>query len=729
MPQLSPDKASPISITSRGPVAPKQSYERTFHGHTVIDPWRWLDSPDNEDVRALVAAENEWAREVLAPIDDLQATIRKEIKGYTQETDVSAPIKDGDYWYYTRTREGIDYPAHYRIAGERPQLDRETVGPDEELLLDEAERAEGFEFYACANHVVAHDGELFLWAEDTCGGERFDLKIKDLTTGEIIDEAVTGIGYGIAVSGAWVYYVRMNDAWRPHQIWVHRIGTEQADDELVLEEADEKFGLWVRRSRDGQWIVLTAEATLTTKAWLIPTGDPSAPIPFTTPQEGMRFRVEPAGDHFVITHNRYRNDESMALAHMVDTRQFTPLGQSAKTPELCPLDQWQEVWEPEEGQRLLTATAFAQFTAAIMRSEGQTAIRILHRATSPAHLVDTYERMSWVEWDEPARVIEISSNRQWQTDRLRFSVESFALPVIDADWIIEAGQAEVIKRQEVPGFNPNLYETKREWVEARDGTRIPVSMVYRVGVHPDGTNAVLEWGYGSYETSMEPWFITNFIPLLDRGIILALAHIRGGGELGRDWYEQGKLDKKRNTFTDFVDVGRWLVDSRWAAPDRLGAIGGSAGGLLVGAATNLDPSLYRFVSAQVPFVDALNTILDPSKPLTAGEWDEWGNPLESEEIYRAMLEYSPYENIQAVPYPTIFAESSLNDIRVSFVEPLKWVQRLRDISETGSNNPVVLAIEEVAGHAGASGRSKERDEVARRWAFLLHTLAATERLN
>ncbi|MDO5728460.1 MAG: S9 family peptidase [Actinomycetaceae bacterium] len=728
MPQDSPDFDMSIAQTSRGPVAPKQPFKRTFHGHTVIDPWKWLDDPKSEDVLALVTAENEWAEHTLAPTRELRATIRQEIQSYTQETDVSAPIQDGDYWYFTRTREGIDYPAHYRVKGERPDLDRETIGEGEQLILDEAERAQGHEFYASVNHVVAHDGELYLWAEDTSGGELFDLKIKDLTTGQIVDDAVTGIGYGLAVTGAWVYYVRMNQAWRPHQIWVHRIGTPQSDDKLVLEEADEKFGLWVRRSRDGQWIVIEAEAALTTKVWLIPTGDPSAPRPFAAPHEGMRYRVEPAGNHFAITHNRYREDESLALAPMVDTAQFNPLGPGADARELCPVDQWQEVWTPDAGERLLEVTAFADFTAAIMRSNGQTAIRILHRGTTPVQLTDTYSRMSWVEWDEPARVLEIGSNRQWNTDRIRFSVESFALPTIDADWIVETGEADLIKHKEVPGFDPSQYETTREWVTARDGTRIPVSMVYRVGTQPDGTNPALEWGYGSYEVAMEPWFTTNFIPLLDRGVVLALAHIRGGGELGRGWYEQGKFEKKPNTFTDFVDVGRWLIEAGWAARDRLAALGGSAGGLLMGAAVNLEPNLYRFVSAQVPFVDALTTILDPSKPLTVGEWDEWGNPLESEEIYRVMAAYSPYENVQSVRYPTIFAETSLNDIRVSFVEPLKWMQRLREVTEVGSDNPVVLTVEEVAGHGGGSGRSKKWDEVARRWAFLLSTLDATSRL-
>lgn len=721
--------SSQIQQTLRGPVAPRRHHIRTFHADQVEDPWQWLDNPASEEVQALVHAENEWAEQILAPTARLRSTIRKELQAHTQETDVTAPVKEGEYWYYSRTREGIDYPAHYRVKGQRPNLDPYDVADNEELIVDEATRAEGHDFYASTNRVVGPDGELYLWAEDTTGGELFDLKIMDLATGQIIDEAVTSIGYGIAVSNMWVYYVRMNEAWRPYQIWVHRIGTDQTDDQLIIEEPDEAFGLWVRPSRDGQWIVIEAEATLTTKTWLVPVGNPSEPLPFTTVRDGMRFHVEPAGDHFLITHNRHRIDDSLALAPMIDISRFVPLGQGVDQKALCELDQWVEVWTPSDGERLLAVTAFAGFTAATMRSNGQSAIRILHRAEGSRTLEDTYDRMSWVEWNEPVRVLEIGSNREWNTDRLRFSVESFALPPIDADWIVETGQSDIVKRQIVPGFDPHHYETRREWVEADDGTTIPVALVYRKGIKPDGTNPALEWGYGSYEVSLEPWFMTSTIPLLDRGLVFVLASIRGGGELGRDWYEQGKLERKPNTFTDFVSVGRWLINTGWAAPNRLAALGGSAGGLLMGAAANLAPELYRFISAQVPFVDALNTILDPSKPLTVGEWDEWGNPIESEEIYRVMRDYSPYENIRPVPYPTIFAETSLNDIRVSFVEPLKWVQRLRADSEVGTDNPVILAIEEIAGHSGASGRSNTWDEIARRWAFLLHTIGALNRID
>ncbi|MDO5719860.1 MAG: prolyl oligopeptidase family serine peptidase [Actinomycetaceae bacterium] len=719
----------PIRMTSRGPIAAQRQYIRTFHADQVADPWHWLDTPQSEEVAALVRAENAWADQVLAPTQPLRARIRDELKSLTQETDVTAPVKEGEYWYYSRTREGIDYPAHYRVKGERPALDPYRVSEAEQLIVDEARRAQGKDFYASTNHTVAHDGRWYMWAEDTTGGELFDLIILDLQTGKIIDESVKSIGYGIATTDAWVYYVRMTEAWRPYQIWVHRIGTDQAEDRLVLEEPDEKFGLWIRRSRDSRWIVIEAESTLSTKSWLIPTGAPSAPLPFVNAQEDMRFRVEPAGDHFAITHNRHRKDESLALAPMIDRSRFVPLGQEIDVEELCGLDQWVEVWTPTDGERLLAVTAFADFTAAVMRSSGQSAIRILHRADNPGDLSRIYDEMSWVEWDEPVRVIEMGSNREWHTDRLRFTVESFALPQIDADWIVATGGTEIVKRQVVPGFEPDKYETRREWVTAEDGTQIPVALVHRKGIEPDGSNPALEWGYGSYEVSLEPWFMTSTISLLDRGLVVALASIRGGGELGRDWYEQGKLEKKPNTFTDFVAVGRWLVDTGWAAPDRLAALGGSAGGLLVGAAANLAPDLYRFISAQVPFVDALNTILDPSKPLTIGEWDEWGNPIESEEIYRVMRGYSPYENIQPAPYPTIFAETSLNDIRVSFVEPLKWVQRLRADSVVGVDNPVVIAIEEVAGHAGVSGRSKMWDEIARRWAFLLHTIDAVNRMD
>lgn len=754
-----------ITQSPLGPIAEKGNHVRNFHGQPEIDPWNWLDvKPEDanyETVQQLVALENEHANSVIEPTRPIREKIVAEIRSYTEETDVSAPVKNGDYWYFTRTFEGIDYPLLARVkSNDVPLLNAHSTHPDEETILNQAQRAEGKVFYNVTNQTIDAQNNRFIWAEDTTGGELFDLYVMDLETKEIIDSVVKEVAYSVAAVGDDIYYTRVDDAWRSFQIWVHRIGTEASEDQLVLEELDEKFEITVSKSRDGQWVVISAWATLSTRHWLIPAdGKRHQPRMFATPEEGFRYNIEPAGDHILVIHNRLSQDESLALVSTPSLEKFQ--GTSLEKP-LCPVDSWVENWPLAANERLLEVHAFAGFVAFGMRANGQTAIRIWKRVDGretgrkqgqnsndvpldEKQLKEIYAEAEDISWPLEVRVLEIGTNPDWESNSLRFTVESFAQPIISADYQVvfpaddanlatnsqltepaEGANITVIKELKVPGFDPSEYKTKLEWVESRDGVKIPVSMVYRADIEPNGTNAGLIYGYGSYEVSLDPWFSINRLSLLNRGVVYAMAHIRGGGELGRNWYEEGKFAVKTNTFNDFVDVSKWLIASGWVAQGRLAAQGGSAGGLLMGAVTNQAPELYAVVNAQVPFVDALNTILDPTKPLTTGEWDEWGNPIESPEIFEVMRSYSPYDNVKATTYPTIVAETSLNDIRVSYIEPLKWVQRLRDLTSVTEVNPVICLIEEVAGHAGGSGRSKKWDEYARSVAYILHKLEINE---
>ena len=777
-----------------GPIAEPRDFQRQFHGYSDSDPWRWIDVPlegqatpertddvpvegeaateradDVAAVNVLVEAENRWAEKLLAPTQKLQDTIVEEIRQHTQLTDVTAPVRRGEYWYYSRIQEGSDYYTHHRLRSETlPQLDAHTRPEGEETILDEVRRARGQEFYNMENYAISPSGNLAAFSEDVTGAETFDLKIRDLQSGEIIDEGVRAVAYGIALTDEYVWYARNDDAWRQCEIWVHRIGADPATDRLVLREPDALFNVMVELSRDGKWVVISSGSALTSKCWIAPADGVSAPRLVAAPEHGVRYLVEVAGDHLAIVHNRLREDESLAVAQLPAAQTWQSpdigedgavvpgvaavgdvpetgggddvpqVGQAPAAPdlaapaldELAPAETWVDVLVPAEGERLLKCDAFRDFVALTMRSDGQTALRILRRHEPASEAPVTHEELgaiyshsSDVQWPLAVRVIEPGLNPQWDTDRVRFIVESFALPPVWADWLVETDTAQVVKATEVDGFNPDEYEVRREWVEASDGTKIPVSMVMRKGTTPDGTHPGWLYGYGSYEASTDPWFSRPRLSLLQRGVVYAMAHIRGGGEMGRAWYENGKFAAKPNTFTDFVAVAEWMQDSGWVQPGRLAAEGGSAGGLLMGAVANLAPEAFRVIVAKVPFVDALNTILDPTKPLTVGEWEEWGNPIESREIFEVMRSYSPYDNVREdVAYPAILALTSLNDIRVSFVEPLKWMQRLRARTRVGADNPVLCRLELVAGHAGGSGRTRAWEDYARTAAFVLTKL-------
>ncbi|MCG7309360.1 S9 family peptidase [Brachybacterium sp. ACRRE] len=746
----------PVDPAASAPRPPRPAHrptDRTHHGDTVSDPFEWLRVKEDPEVIAHLEAENAFADARTAHLSGLRSDLVSEFVGHTQETDQSVPVRRGDWWYLTRTTEGEDYPRHTRVA-ETPELPRGAGGvpavepgvllPGEQVILDAQSLAEGREFFSLGGMRPSPSQDLLAFSTDVRGDERFDVVVTDLRRGsadgtgsaggEVIDEAVRGAGYGLAFSTdeQWLFYARVDDAWRQHQIWRHRLGTDAQEDQLVLEETDERFSIGFGTSRDGSTLIIEAASTTTSEGWLLDLSDPtSAPRSAGGRRPGIEYSLEPAGDHLLVVHNDGAPGFALATASLEDP------------------GSWTTILEAADGERLESVDAFAGFAALELRSGGLAAVRVIPRrgatgagtgsnaeAGAGADVDGDTAAHAWAvedAWDVShggeLDTVFLQANHQFDEQLLRYQLTSLLTPSTIAQVDVRTREHEVLRRTPVPGYDPELYVEKRLWARAADGTSIPISLAARREVAPDATNPGYLYGYGSYEASMDPSFVPTRLSLLDRGVVVAVAHVRGGGEMGRPWYEHGKLLEKRNTFTDFVDCAAHLVDAGWVAPDRLSAEGRSAGGLLMGAIANLAPERFRAIIAGVPFVDALTTILDPSLPLTVGEWEEWGDPLHDPEVYAYMKSYSPYENVREVEYPAIFASTSLNDTRVFFVEPAKWVARLREtVTSDQDERPIVFRCEMVAGHGGRSGRYAKWEQRADELAWLLDQIGATARI-
>ncbi|MFY9262645.1 MAG: S9 family peptidase [Arcanobacterium sp.] len=747
------------------PRAAKKPSTRIFHDDVVVENYQWMRNENDPDVLEHVRAENAWFEQNTAHLADLRARLVSEFAGYTKETDVSVPRRIGDYWYWTRTWEGKAYPALFRCAVEHPAVRPQVMarpygepaagaepaaggepvvdgepaaGVDsvpETVVYDGNVLAEGQDFFAVGARAISPDGRLLALAVDTSGNEYFTLRISEIDSGEVVEEKLENIGYGLVFSadGRVVFYTRMDDAWRTYQVWAHRIGEDPANDRLLFEEKDELFSLAIGRSRDGQWLMVHSESRTTTEVHLFSTVDPERYFTVCERSADLDYSVEVAGDGLFIIHNRDNIGFDLAWA---------PVAPS--TP-----DEWVKIDGAGDGERFTGMSAFRDFAVLAYRSGGQMRLRAYPRvagagsgavagvepteptgvtATEPITPNDTETHVAAASgWGTPVVIpaeelstITLWGNANWDAREVNFMTESLLTPDSFHSYSIDTGEVTTLKVTEVPGYDRGKYVQYWAWARATDGTEIPLTIAHRADLDRQGKNPGLIEGYGSYEISNDPWFVTSNISLLERGVVLAVAHIRGGGEMGRAWYDQGKLLAKRNTFTDFVDSARYLVDIGLVDADRLAAEGGSAGGLLMGAATNLAPELFRVVHARVPFVDALTTILDPSLPLTVGEWEEWGNPVESAEVYHYMKSYSPTENVRAVEYPAILASTSVNDIRVSFTEPTKWIQVLRDYATNDEvKRPILQYTELAGGHAGGSGRYRRWENRARQLAFIL----------
>lgn len=698
-------------MTAVPPTAKRVDHRREHHGDVFIDPYEWLRDKSNPEVIAYLEAENAYTDTQTEHLEPLRQRIFDEIKARTKETDLSVPTRRGDWWYYGRSFEGKQYSVHCRCPvtdpndWTPPQFDEDTEVPGEVVLLDENVEAEGHTFFSMGAATVSVDGHTLAYSVDVIGDERYTLKFKDLRTGELYEDSIVGIGAGAtwAADNRTVYYVTVDDAWRPDTVWRHRLGAGLPA-ERVYHEPDERFWVAVGRTRSDKYLFIAAGSSVTSEVFYGDAADPEATFtPVLPRRELVEYSVEHAvvggEDRFLILHNDGAENFTLVEAPVSDPTAFRTL------------------IEHREDARLDAVDAFDGLLVVSYRSEALPRIQLW-----PIYADGNYGHPAEVEFDTELTSSGLAGNPNWSTPRLRVATTSFVVPLRVYDLDLATGERILLREQPVLGdYRPDEYVERRDWAIASDGARIPVSIIHRAGLQFPAPTLI--YGYGAYESCEDPRFSIARLSLLDRGMAFVIAHVRGGGELGRPWYEHGKLLEKKNTFTDFIAVARHLVDTDVTRPENLVALGGSAGGLLMGAVANMAPEMFAGILAQVPFVDALTTILDPSLPLTVTEWDEWGNPLADEDVYHYMKSYTPYENVEARRYPAILAMTSLNDTRVYYTEPAKWVAALRhaQIDPVTDAPRVLLKTEMVAGHGGISGRYERWKETAFQYAWVLAT--------
>ena len=693
------------------PVAPRRASTRTHHGDTFTDPYAWMRDKADPEFLAYLNAENAYTEAVTAPLADLRQEIYGDISARTKQTDLSVPefVRHpglGEYWYYARSTEGLDYPSYHRCPAQgRDSLPDPSKGTPEgeQLLLDAQALATGKEFFALGCFDVSPNGRLAAYSVDTTGDERYRLTFLDLLTGQAMADEVPEVASGGCWAGDDAFcYLTVDDAWRPDRLWRHRLG-DIGEDELLYTEADERFWLGVDSSRDNRWVQLGAASKSSTETWLLDAIDPAATLRSVAPRrDDIEYDVEVAGDRLFIVHNDGAPDFALAEAPLTSTD----------------ASEWTPIWPGEPGVRLLGVVSYDRVLVQSLRREGLQVVTLRHRDAAG----DVGPEVG-IAFDEPIYTVDVDGGDEADTDRIRLHYQSMVTPDEVIDYHLDDGERTVLRRRPVlehpvnGPYRPTDYRQQRVWAVVSDGTRIPISLVYRADTPLDGSAGCLLYGYGAYEISVSPSFSIARLSLLDRGYIYAVAHVRGGGELGRAWYTEGRLEAKENTFTDFISCARHLVSAGYTSSDRLAAEGGSAGGLLIGAAINFAPDAFAAIHAAVPIVDALTTILDPELPLTVMEWEEWGDPLHDPDAYARMRRYSPYENVKEAQYPAILVTTSLNDTRVEVTEPAKWVAALRH--DSGSLRPILLKTEMVAGHGGSSGRYQAWRDAAFELAWLI----------
>lgn len=685
------------------PTARREPVIRRHHDDEFADPYAWMAEHRSTELTEYLAAENAWARAQTAHVQPLAGTIFEEFRSRIEETDLSVPVRHDRWWYYSRTIEGEQYAVEARVPvsehPERPRLDGGRAPAGEQVLLDQNAEAAGHAFFGVGATEVSPAGDVLAYAVDLAGDERYDVRVRTIETGALLDDAVTGTGGSLAFSldGRHLFYTRVDDAWRPHQVWRHEIGTPAADDVLVHDESDERFFVGVGASRDDRHIVIAIGSKTTSEYRLLDAADPAGTPRVVAPRRpGVEYDIEPVGDQLLVVHNANRVNFELAVAPITCTS----------------ADEWVALDVTTEDEFVTGADGFDDFIAVTLRREGSTGIRVVLRdEQAPNGLGEWHD----IAVGEPIHTLHLGANPEAATPTLQIVRESLVTPRVVEDYDVRSRTATELKRQRVLGdVDLGRYRQRREWAVAPDGERIPISVVYRDDVTLDGTAPGLLHGYGAYGIASDPWFSVLRLSLLDRGWVFAVAHVRGGSEMGRSWYDAGKLEHKVTTFDDFVACADHLRDSGIVDPDRLAAEGGSAGGLLMGAVANRAPDRFRFIHASVPFVDPLTTILDPSLPLTVVEWEEWGNPVEDPTAYARMKGYSPYENVGPQHYPALLVTSSLNDTRVYATEPAKWVAALRhETAGLEGARPILFRTEMAGGHGGQSGRY----DTWRQWAW------------
>jgi oligopeptidase B len=713
------------------PRAPRRPHVISAHGHDREDPWFWLRERDDPEVLAYLEAENAYTDQEMAPLEGLRNGLFEEMRARIKETDMSVPSRRGPWWYYSRTEEGKSYAIHCR----RPARDPDELPPagepggEEQILLDENALAEGSDYFAVGSAAVSNDHRWLAYGTDRAGNEKFDLRFRPLdaeTPPTSAAESVPETGYGLAWSaeGDYVFYVRMDEAQRPHQVWRHRLGADPTRDDLVFEEADRRFSLTTASTRDTAFVLIGLHSTNTSEWLAIPTAEPlAAPRVVMPRREGVEYGV----DH--LTPAAGGTGWFVALTND-GARDFRVLAAPDTVLGTRDAEAWHEVVAHRPGVRMEDVDVFSSAVVLSERAEAETRVRVLPLAEGDDPFAVDLLDGGWIvpSIDSPSATW-LGPNPEPDTPALRIGRTSLVTPSSVLQVSLADRGETLLKQEPVLGdFDPARYTTFREWAVAPDGTRVPISVVHRRGLELPSPS--LLYGYGAYEISIDPAFSHHRLSLLDRGVVFAIAHVRGGGEMGRAWYEDGRMEHKANTFSDFIASGCHLVEAGIARPGALAGRGASAGGLLIGAVANQATELFRALVAHVPFVDCVTTMLDDELPLTVGEWEEWGNPLADESAYRRMLEYSPYDNVTGEnpdgsvrTYPDLFVTGGLNDPRVAFWEPAKWVAKLRAVSPT---TRVLLRTELGAGHGGPSGRYDSWKEEALVLAFLLDALGVAE---
>ena len=702
------------------PIARKDHKETALHGVVLKDDYAWLRDKDNPDVTAYLEAENAYAEAVMAPQSGLREQLYQEMLSHIKQTDVSVPFRDGNWWYLTRTEEGKQYAIHSRQPGT-------ASGPDahspEQIILDGNQLAEGHAFFDIGATDISRDGRWLAYTTDTTGFRQYTLRIKDLATGETLPGEVERVGSvtWAADNRTLFYTVEDEEQKRQYQLWRHTCGeqgknggTPHSADVLVYQDDDERFNLGAGRTRDGKFIVMMSASHITTESWVLPADEPEGQFTIITPRNGEH---EYTIDHrnglwFIRTNDRGRN--------------FRLVTAPVSTPGR---EHWTELIPHRDGVMIEEIALFADFFIACEREDGLPRLRVgRFRGDRPE-----FTPAGEISFPEPAYSAQPHINRIFDTPTFRYAYQSLVTPASVYEYDVATGTSTLLKQLEIPGgFDRTLYASERIHATAPDGVKVPVSLVYRkdkrvspvsgpavVGASRPPQNPLYVYGYGSYGYSLPLSFSSNRLSLLDRGVVMAYAHVRGGGDLGKPWHDAGKMLLKRNTFTDFIAAVEHLTAARYGDPARVAIEGGSAGGLLMGAVVNLKPELFRAVLSHVPFVDVMNTMLDASLPLTVPEYEEWGNPNEPE-YFRYMLSYSPYDNLKAARYPAMLVKTSLHDSQVMFWEPAKYVAKLRTLKT--DTNPLLLVTNMQAGHGGASGRYDYLKEIALDYAFLLREL-------
>jgi oligopeptidase B len=687
-----------VSYSPKGdltpPVAKIEPKIMTEFGKERIDNYYWLRDRDNPEVMKYLEAENAYTDTMMAHTKPLQETLFQEMVGRIKETDTTAATKWDDYYYYSRTLQGKQYSVECRKY--------QSLDAPEEVLLDGNKEAEGKSFWDLGIFATSPNHKLLALAIDTVGNERFTLRIKDLATGTLYPDKIDSVGESMqwANDNQTFFYVKTDEAWRPSRLFRHKLGEDVTKDDMVYFEKDEAFNVEIRKSKNNNYLFMKLESETSTEEHFLDANKPNGKFKVIQPrQKEVEYSVSQRGDKFyIVTNDNAKNFKLMEV----------PLAHPSK-------ENWTEVIPYRKEVKLDNVEVFQDYMVLYEREGGLQRIQFRDFATGKLHPV---------EFQEPVYSYDPGWNPNFDSKTVRYVYTSLVTPSSVYEYDMKTHKQTLIKQDEIlGGYDPNQYQEERIWATAKDGVKVPISMVYRKGMVKDGNNPLYLDGYGAYGASTDPYFSFRRLSLLDRGFIFAIAHIRGGGEMGRYWYDDGKMLHKKNTFTDFIACAEYVIQEKYTSKEKLVINGGSAGGLLIGAVVNLRPDLFKAVIADVPFVDLINTMSDPTIPLTVIEYEEWGNPGEKQ-YYDYMLSYSPYDNVRAQDYPNMFIEAGLNDTRVAYWEPSKWTAKLREMKT--DNNRLYLHINMGAGHGGASGRYDFMREIALEYAFALDVLGMTK---